>query len=107
MTRHWLSVGALALTLGFLITARPGEAAQDPAAFSGDGGTIQVLGTNVRQEQHLARVRELFSEDFDSPEMGRFVLGRYWSEMTPEQQEEFLSLFQDYTVRAYSARLSQ
>jgi phospholipid transport system substrate-binding protein len=110
MTRHWLSLGALSLTLGFLAMARPGMAAPNPAALLGNlagTGYIQVLGSNVRQEQHLASVRELFSEDFDIPEMGRFVLGRYWSEMTPEQQQEFLSLFEEYTVRAYSARLSQ
>src|SRR5271155_2501151 len=99
MMRHWHSVGALALTLGFLITAQPGVAAQDPTAFTGDLGTgTQVLSSSGQQEQHLARVRELFSEDFDISEMGRFVLGRYWSEMTPDRQEEFLSLFQDYTV---------
>lgn len=101
MTRHWLSVGALTLTLGFLAPVRPGVAAQNPAPVIGTCCT--QVGPNVR----LAGVRELFSEDFDIPEMGRFVLGRYWQAMTPEQQQEFLSLFQDDTVRAYSARLSQ
>jgi len=101
MTRHWLSVGALTLTLALLAPVRPGVAAQNPAPLIGTEGT--QVGPSVR----LARVRELFSEDFDIPEMGRFVLGPYWSGMTPEQQQEFLNLFQDYTVRAYSARLSQ
>ena len=109
MTRHWLSVSAFALTLGFLATAGTGMAAEDPAAFIGDLGTgcIQVLGPNVPQGQRLARVRELFSEDFDIPEIGRFVLGPYWRAITPEQQREFLRLFQEYTVQAYSTRLSQ
>jgi phospholipid transport system substrate-binding protein len=109
MTRHWHSLGALTLTVGFLAAARPGMAAQDPAALIGNLGTegTLVLGQNVAPERRLVRVRELFSEDFDIPEMGRFVLGRYWSEMTPEQQQEFLGLFQDYTVRAYGARLIQ
>jgi len=109
MTRHWLSGGILALTLGLLATVRPGMAAQDPAAFIGNLGTegIQVLGPNVPPAQRLARFRELFQEDFDIPDIGRFVLGRYWSAITPEQQQEFLELFKEYTVRAYSARLGQ
>jgi phospholipid transport system substrate-binding protein len=109
MMRHWHWLGALTLTLGVLATARPGIAAQDPSGPIANLGTegIQVHGGNVPAELHRARVRDLFSEDFDIPEMSRFVLGRYWSEMTPRQQQEFLTLFQEYTVRAYSARLSK
>jgi len=109
MMRHWLLVGALALTLGLTATTRPGLAAPDPTAFVGDLGTegIQVLGPDVPQTQRLARFRALFRQDFDIPDIGRFVLGRYWREMTPEQQQEFLGLFQEYTVRAYSERLGQ
>src|SRR6185437_5438455 len=39
--------------------------------------------------------------------IGQFVLGRYWRTATPEEQQEFLALFQEYIVQAYSARLGE
>lgn len=34
------------------------------------------------------------------------MLGRYWRLASPEQQQEFLKLFDDYVVYVYTARLS-
>jgi len=102
---------ATALFIATLLVATPprGAAAQDAQSFIRTLGTeaIQVLGPGVPEQQRLARFRELFSEDFNLPEIGRFVLGRYWRTATPEEQQEFLRLFQEYIVRAYSARLGQ
>jgi phospholipid transport system substrate-binding protein len=94
--------------LGFLGLVAPRQAAaQDPRAFINTLGerAIQVLAPSVSPAQRLARFRELFSTDFDVPGIGRFVLGRYWRTATPQEQQEFLSLFQEYVARAYSARL--
>jgi phospholipid transport system substrate-binding protein len=99
-----------ALLLGMLtLTAPRFAAAQDAQAFINTLGTeaIQVLGPSVSAQQRLERFRELFQSDFDLPEIGRFVLGRYWRQATPDEQQEFLGLFQEYIVRAYSARLGQ
>ena len=98
----------LILAFGLLSVAAPREsAAQDPQAFVTALGhrAIQVLGPSVTPAQRLARFRELFNSDFDVPAIGRFVLGRYWRAATPQEQQEFLGLFQEYVVRAYSARL--
>ena len=93
-----------------LLLAAPREAnAQDARAFVATLGeqAIQVLGPNASPAQRLTRFRELFHDDFDIPGIGQFVLGRYWRTATPQQQEDFLGLFQEYLVRAYSARLSE
>jgi phospholipid transport system substrate-binding protein len=99
-----------ALFAGVLLLAMPGEAAaQDARAFVGTLGqqAIQVLGPSVQPAQRVARFRELFHNDFDIPGIGQFVLGRYWRTATPQEQQEFLGLFQEYIVRAYSARLGE
>src|SRR5271155_137259 len=108
MIRICSAVGAL--FVGVLLLATPREAsAQDARAFVGTLGeqAIQVLGPNASAAQRLARFRELFHNDFDIPGIGQFVLGRYWRTATPQQQQDFLALFQEYLVRAYSARLSE
>jgi len=100
------AVGAVLASI--LLLAMPREAnAQDARAFIGTLGeqAIQVLGPGVPEVQRQARFRELFRNDFDLPGIGQFVLGRYWRTATPQEQQDFLGLFQEYLVRAYSARL--
>lgn len=108
MMRRSAAIGVLVLAVLFL--AAPREAtAQDARAFVGTLGeqAIEVLGPGVSPAQRLARFRELFHNDFDVPGIGRFVLGRYWRTATPQEQQEFLGLFQEYIVRAYSVRLGE
>jgi phospholipid transport system substrate-binding protein len=95
------------LVLGLLGLAAPRQAAADPRIFVNTLGerAVQVLAPSVSPAQRLARFRELFSTEFDVPGIGRFVLGRYWRTATPQEQQEFLQLFQEYVARAYSARL--
>src|SRR5216684_1868260 len=106
MIRRCAAVGALLVMA--LVLAVPREVdAQDARTFIGTLGqqAIEVLGPGVPEVQRQARFRELFRDDFDLPGIGQFVLGRYWRVATPQEQQDFLGLFQEYLVRAYSARL--
>jgi len=107
MMRRLLAAGALAVAIVVSTGTPRAGAASDPAAFVTELGTqaIQVLGPSVSAAQRLNRFRELFRDDFDVPTIGQFVLGRYWRIATPAEQQEFLGLFQEYIVEAYSARL--
>ena len=109
MNRRASSIGAVFLMLAILTAGPRAWAAGDPQAFVNTLGTraIEVLGPAVPEQQRLARFRELFHNDFDIPGIGQFVLGRYWRTATPQEQQEFLSLFQEYIVQAYSTRLGQ
>jgi phospholipid transport system substrate-binding protein len=83
-------------------------AAADPAAMIANLGNraLEVLGKNATPAQRVARFHELFREDFDVAGIARFVLGRYWKTATPEQQEEFVKLFEDYIALVYSGQLA-
>src|SRR5947209_3098056 len=107
--RRLLSLGALVLIAVIGASAPREAAAQDATAFVRTLGTeaIQVLGPNVSPAQRLVRFRQLFRNDFDVGGIGQFVLGRYWRTATPQQQQEFLQLFQEYVVQAYASRLGQ
>jgi phospholipid transport system substrate-binding protein len=108
MMRRSAAIGVFALTALFFFVPREATA-QDARGFVSTLGTeaIQVLGPSVSPAQRLARFRELFRNDFDVPGIGQFVLGRYWRTTTPQEQQEFLALFQEYIVRAYSTRLAE
>jgi phospholipid transport system substrate-binding protein len=101
-------IAAGALAIGGLVAAPRGEAAQDPGAFIGTLGNeaIRVMGRSVSPAERMARFRQLFESDFDLPDLAKFVLGPYSRALSPEQQEEFLRLFRESLVQAYSAKLA-
>jgi phospholipid transport system substrate-binding protein len=107
MLRRSLVFGVIAIAFGLSVAAPRADAAMDPKAFVGNLGQegIQMLGPNVPPAQRIARFHQLFQADFDVPSIGRFAIGRYWQAFSPEQQQEFLRLFAEYTVQAYADKL--
>ena len=55
----------------------------------------------ARQE----RFRQLFRQYFDVEACARSALGPYWIKATALQRQEFVGLYEDYVVIAYSAAL--
>jgi phospholipid transport system substrate-binding protein len=110
MMRRYLPICTLVLVIA-TFTAAPerGMAQGAPVVFVNDLGTqaIQVLGKNVAPAERLQRFRQLFASDFDIPGIGQFVLGRYWRAATPQEQQDFLKLLNEYLAQAYSARLAE
>ena len=90
----------------------PATAADTVAAerFISDLGdqTIEILQQpDLTLDEATANFRALFSENFDIPTIGRFVLGRYWRTATPAQRDEFLELFRELIVETYARRFSE
>ena len=103
----------LLIALPFAIAAGPAAAATGgddakAAAFMNQlwNRALELLNKKAPPAERQARFRELFHNDFNSPQIARFVLGRYWRIASPEEQKEFLKLFEDYVVYVYTARLS-
>ncbi|MBM3485268.1 MAG: ABC transporter substrate-binding protein [Alphaproteobacteria bacterium] len=67
-----------------------------------DSLTVQSIGDAERGK----RFREILRGSFDVPEIGRFVLGRYWRTATDQEKTEYLRLFEDFIVRAYANRFA-
>lgn len=54
-----------------------------------------------------ARFDELLTETFDMEGIGRFLLGRYWPQATPEEREAYLKAFKESIVYSYTARFDE
>jgi phospholipid transport system substrate-binding protein len=91
-----------------MAAAPPSDSSAQATAFMNElwNHASELLNNKTPVAQRQARFRTLFHNDFDSPGIARFVLGRYWRAATPEEQKEFLKLFEDYVVFVYTARLS-
>lgn len=62
--------------------------------------TDKSITTNERADQF----REILESKFNVKSIGKFVLGRYWKQATPEERDKFLNLFKETTVSSYSTR---
>ena len=81
-------------------------AAVDPTSLVSDLASRALApmpneDTAVKQE----RFRQLFRQYFDVEACARSALGPYWIKATALQRQEFVGLYEDYVVIAYSAAL--
>lgn len=92
-----------------MVSAAPAAATDDQGArdFIAELGdrTIEILRQpDLDAEQSVAQFQDVFREGFDVPTVARFVLGRYWNVATPEQQQEYLQLFEQMVLETYARR---
>lgn len=64
--------------------------------------TMTVKG--ISDAERSQRFRTQFTTDVDLPEIGKFVLGRHWPKDSPDQQAEFLKVFEDVVVLTWATR---
>ena len=108
MTRRFLLTTLLLLIAIESPAAPPSGITADADVFMNELWTraVEVLSKKLPVEERLARFRQLFHADFDGPGIARFVLGHYWRSASPEEQQEYMRLFEDYVVFVYGTRLS-
>jgi len=107
--RTVLTAGAMA-TASLLLAGLPRLAfaqADGAATFIDDMakraiGILQAGGAATAQGK--AQFTQILNQGFDLPTIGRFVLGRYWNSATPQQQREYMDLFERMIVETYSRR---
>lgn len=56
-------------------------------------------------ERREAIFRSMLAQKFALDFIGRFALGQHWQTLSPDQQEEYLSLFSEYALGVYASML--
>jgi phospholipid transport system substrate-binding protein len=99
----------LAVVLAVALVLPRGAAAQDPRALVAYVGAqgMAAAAPEVPPAQQIARLRQLYRDYFDVPGLAAFTLGRYRAIASSPQQQEFLRLYEDYTVELYGAQLAR
>lgn len=76
--------------------------AKEAMTWSEDKGNLLL---QTFQEKNLAekykKLDELFLNYVDLGYISKFVMGKYWREMSPEQQEQYQDLFKRYALAVY------
>lgn len=61
----------------------------------------QALKEPAREEERRAKLEEIIGRRFDYAEMGKRTLASQWKGLSPEQQQEFVALFQQFLANSY------
>lgn len=67
-------------------------------------GLAFLSNPDITKEQQVEDFKNLLNDSFDLKTIGRFALGRYWRQATPEQREEYVQLFQKMVINSYAER---
>ena len=59
----------------------------------------------LQRDAKVAEIGTIINEVFDWQELSRRTLGRDWKKFSPDQQKEFVSLFEDLLANIYSDRI--
>lgn len=108
--RRSSALTTIVLALFLVVSVVPGAA----ASLSADAQTLvrtladKAIATlrdkSLPPEQQARQVRTLFTRYFAVPEIGRWVLGRYWRVATEAERQQYLKEFEDYIVYSYTKR---
>jgi phospholipid transport system substrate-binding protein len=99
-------VAGIAVAAGLLLNVAAASADEITFVKSLADKAIDILrDRSVSLEGREDRLRSLLHDSFAMEKIGRFVVGRYWNAMTPDQQGEYQELFAAWVLRTYSARL--
>jgi phospholipid transport system substrate-binding protein len=107
MMQRYLLLSALVLFSSIMDAPKSLAAANDPASFVSDLAS-RALAPMPNEDMAAARqerFRQLFRQYFDVEACARSALGSYWLKATALQRQEFVGLYEDYVVIAYSAAL--
>jgi phospholipid transport system substrate-binding protein len=87
--------------------ADDGQAAKTFVEGMAQRAMTTVVDPKLSEAERDKNFRALLVSSFDLPEIGHFVLARHWRSATPEQQKEFLDLFQEVTILTWSRRFKE
>jgi len=96
--------------------AEPAAGPADPAQFDAAAATVNrlhetLLGVMQKAGEmgYAGRYRELepvIAAGFDTPLIVKVILSRHWTDLNPQQQSDFITLFRRLSVATYASRFN-
>lgn len=101
---------------GLLAAALPAQAWAQAADIARSAAFIQATGndlvaaindTRASVAQRREKVAAVLRRAVDIQGVGRFILGRWWRQASPQEQAEYMRLFEETLIRNLSARFGE
>lgn len=111
--RQWLkaiAAGFAFTILGALLapSAQSATAGEEAEAFLHDlavSGIAMLEEGDYTEAERELEFRRLVRKGFALEAIGKFVVGRYWRDMSAKQQGEYQELFSEWLLKTYANRL--
>ncbi|HEY4044393.1 MAG TPA: ABC transporter substrate-binding protein [Rhodopila sp.] len=104
--RNFLTLAAAPALFPLPVRAQAAEKASAFVKSTGDRLVAVVNGPGSSSAKR-AQMSQIINSDVDVNGIGRFCLGRYWRQATPEQQKQYLALFHEVLVTNITAKLGE
>jgi phospholipid transport system substrate-binding protein len=104
--RTILTLTALGSLFPLVAWAQGAEKAFAFVKSTGDRLVAVVNGPGSASAKR-AQMTQIINSDVDVDGIGRFCLGRYWRQATPEQQKQYLVLFHEVLVTNITSKLGE
>jgi phospholipid transport system substrate-binding protein len=104
--RHFLTLAAVAVLLPLSARAQGADKAAAFVKSTGDRLVAVVNGPGSPSSKR-SQMTQIIDSDVDVDGIGRFCLGRYWKQATPDQQKKYLALFHEVLVTNITAKLGE
>lgn len=104
--RHLLRLAAVSVLLPLPAVAQGTDKASAFVKSTGDRLVAIVNGPGTAAAKRAA-MTQILNADVDVDGIGRFCLGRFWRQATPEQQKQYLSLFHEVLVTNITSKLGE
>jgi phospholipid transport system substrate-binding protein len=104
--RHFLTLAAVSALLPLSVRAQGTDKASAFVKSTGDRLVAIVNGPGSAASKRSA-MTQILNTDVDVDGIGRFCLGRFWRQATPEQQKQYLALFHEVLVTNITAKLGE
>lgn len=62
---------------------------------------------DLTEKQREDQLSNLISKSVDTNWIARFVIGKYWRQITEAQKKEFINLYQSYLIKTYVPRFQK
>ncbi len=97
------AVFALLLPMAALAEDK-GRPAESFVQSLGDKAILSLTEKSLTRKDREQTLRSILTDNFDVVTIGKFAMGRHWKDATEKQRAEYLKLFEDMIVQAYTNR---
>jgi phospholipid transport system substrate-binding protein len=104
--RHFLTLAAASALLPLSARAQGADKAAAFVKSTGDRLVAVVNGPGSAASKRAA-MTQILDADVDVDGIGKFCLGRFWRQATPQQQKQYLSLFHEVLVTNITSKLGE
>ncbi len=104
-SNYFLRLITLFVCLAFALPAFADPLSEEEARVFGETKGRELLNTFAEKDLAVKyrKLDDLFLNYVDLDYISRFVVGKYWRRMTPEQQKKYQELFTRYALNTYKS----